>query len=399
MKKIIILIITFCSIQNVVFGLNLDYKFTQDDVLSIDMDIDYNIFLNGKYLNRFSSKEISRNVVVSNNEYQADINSSLTIIDNGDDYGRFKKSKSYNYSFSKNKNGKTSGLEYINGLHDFPVFPDNDLKIGDSWISTSLFNMTLYDPANIIGVKMEIQYRVIGIEKNENDDIVLISANAVFVKDKNAEILSLFGVLKLGGYCNFLVKFNRTKGVLYSIDETFDYFYVSFDMSVVELSGRSSSSTKFQTKSSVSDRTFQTDDNVPEIIKFDNPDKDIKVVVEKDNSILITLVNLRFLSDSKILLDNEKEKLDLIANVIKSKYVEKRIVVIGHAASTGKPKTEMILSEERAMEVIDYLVKKHGLKKELFSFEGKGSTEQIGDNSAESGKAMNRRVEIRILPD
>ena len=387
MKKIFAVTILIFILFSV-YPQSLEYIFNVNDVLSIESNIAYNIYLNGKYLNKFSSQEISRHLVVSEKNGKAGIKSELTVIDFGDDFGRYRKSKSYKYSFTKDKFGKTKGLENINGLHDFPYFPSKTLKPGDTWIASSIYNMPLYHPAQGISIELQVQYMLLGTEKISGNEIATISANAVFVKDKNADILAQYEVFKVAGYCNFLVKFNRTKGVMVSMEEIFDYFYVLYDTSIVEVSGNSGSNAHYYPAD------IKTDDNMD----FDKND-DIKVTIEKDRTIIITLINVKFLSDSKILLEPEKKRLDRVAEVIKKKYKNKKIVITGHAASTGKPRAEMDLSEERAKEVLSYLVKKHGFNPDLLSYEGKGSTEPKGDNNTEAGKSQNRRVEIKILPD
>jgi outer membrane protein OmpA-like peptidoglycan-associated protein len=387
MKKILFVLIFLSAILAGIHPVELRYDFVPDGVFFMDSDINYNIFVNGKFLNTYSSKEITRQQVISRKGDKALINEEFSVMIAPEIPKSYMKSSTSKYRFSKDVFGKTSGLDGQNGLHDFPYLPEKDIDIGDEWISRSVFVMPLYGPKTGVTITLQVVYRLIGMEKNDGDDIALISANAVFVKDDNADILAQNGIFKIAGYCNFLVRFNQTAGNVRSIDEIFDYFYVLFDYSAIEISGTTKSLARMPKK-----------DAIPELVKFDQSD-DINVVLEKDNTIIITLVNVQFKSDSKFLFDSEKARLDKVAAAIKDKYSKRRMIITGHAASTGKPNAEMLLSEERAKEVLDYLVKKHGLNPALISYEGKGSTEPIGDNNTETGKSMNRRVEIKILPD
>ncbi|MBN2546834.1 MAG: OmpA family protein [Spirochaetes bacterium] len=352
----------------------------------IESDINYKLFLNGKYLNKFSSKEISRHQIISINKNKAKIKTELSIINDSDDLRIYKKSKTSKFSFYKTDKGKTSGLNTVKGMHDFPVFPEKDINIGDAWIMPAYYVMPLFSSLSGIKLELQVQYRMLGYEKNNNDDIVIISANAVFAKDRIADLLAINKIFTLSGYCNFLIKFNITKGIVQSIEEIFNYYYVLYDCSVIEIAG-------------ISNSLFIMPEKTIEKKDIIDQSDDINIVFEKDNFVIITLLNVQFLSDSKILLDIEKSRIDKVANLLKEKYKNNNIIIIGHAASIGKPKAEMDLSEERAKAVLDYLVKQHKLNTSLLSYEGRGSTEPIADNKTEEGKAMNRRVEIRIFPN
>ena len=64
------------------------------------------------------------------------------------------------------------------------------------------------------------------------------------------------------------------------------------------------------------------------------------------------------------------------------------IKIIGHT-----------LSEKRAKSVFDYLMEDQGVSSKRMTYEGKGVHEPVADNSTPEGRALNRRVEILILPN
>ena len=57
----------------------------------------------------------------------------------------------------------------------------------------------------------------------------------------------------------------------------------------------------------------------------------------------------------------------------------------------------MTLSIQRAQEIIKELVS-NGIDKNLFTYRGFGGTKPVADNSTPQGRALNRRVEIIIMP-
>lgn len=71
-------------------------------------------------------------------------------------------------------------------------------------------------------------------------------------------------------------------------------------------------------------------------------------------------------------------------------------VITGHTDNTGREHYNQWLSERRAASVADHLISQ-GIQAPQLTTAGKGSAVPVADNATESGRAMNRRVEI-IIP-
>ena len=69
----------------------------------------------------------------------------------------------------------------------------------------------------------------------------------------------------------------------------------------------------------------------------------------------------------------------------------------GHTDSTGDATYNMLLGEQRAMAVRDYLAKAHGIALSRLEVISYGEEEPAADNSNRDGRAQNRRVVIRVL--
>jgi outer membrane protein OmpA-like peptidoglycan-associated protein len=82
-----------------------------------------------------------------------------------------------------------------------------------------------------------------------------------------------------------------------------------------------------------------------------------------------------------------------VLNTYPATYVD----VIGHADSTGAADYNQQLSEHRALSVAGYLISQRVLR-DRFYVAGLGETSPIASNDTPSGRAQNRRVEIRIRP-
>ena len=86
--------------------------------------------------------------------------------------------------------------------------------------------------------------------------------------------------------------------------------------------------------------------------------------------------------------------LDRLAATLKR--VNARIMVKGHTDNVGSEDFNLNLSKERAMAVVDYLVKK-GVSRSHLAYDYYGMTRPLVSNDTEEGRSMNRRVEFEIL--
>jgi OmpA-OmpF porin, OOP family len=74
-----------------------------------------------------------------------------------------------------------------------------------------------------------------------------------------------------------------------------------------------------------------------------------------------------------------------------------KLKVIGHTDNVGNPNSNLVLSNGRAQSVVDYLTGR-GISRDRFQLvEGQGQNTPVADNSTDSGRAKNRRVEITLL--
>jgi len=79
------------------------------------------------------------------------------------------------------------------------------------------------------------------------------------------------------------------------------------------------------------------------------------------------------------------------------KYNRSLVDVLGHTDSTGTEAVNKVLSEKRAQAVAT-LLRSRGVAAARIATRGYGASQPIGDNGTDSGRALNRRVEIKIVP-
>ena len=109
----------------------------------------------------------------------------------------------------------------------------------------------------------------------------------------------------------------------------------------------------------------------------------VQVVESDDNIRLIMPGNITFKTDSAKVLN---------------KYDNSTVMVSGHTDSTGSADYNLALSKSRAQSVAAYL-QGQGVKASRFEVLGMGSSNPIASNADAAGRAQNRRVEIKIIPN
>ncbi|MBZ6379511.1 hypothetical protein B5C34_07420 [Pacificimonas flava] len=91
-----------------------------------------------------------------------------------------------------------------------------------------------------------------------------------------------------------------------------------------------------------------------------------------------------------------RQTLDEIAKVLGT-YQQSYVDVIGHTDSTGSDAVNLEVSQRRAASVANYLAAR-GVKRVRIATRGAGEREPVATNETEEGRALNRRVDIRIIP-
>ena len=75
-----------------------------------------------------------------------------------------------------------------------------------------------------------------------------------------------------------------------------------------------------------------------------------------------------------------------------------KVEVGGHTDNQGKPKANMTLSQARAEAVRTYLLQKYpSIKPEQLVAKGYGSSRPVITVDSEAARAINRRVEFKVL--
>ena len=94
----------------------------------------------------------------------------------------------------------------------------------------------------------------------------------------------------------------------------------------------------------------------------------------------------------------KKESLIELNNLVNLLSDNKNLVmeIGGYTDSTGSEEYNMVLSEKRALSVVNYLIKM-GISSDRLRYKGYGTASSLGNNITVEGRKLNRRTEAKII--
>lgn len=115
-----------------------------------------------------------------------------------------------------------------------------------------------------------------------------------------------------------------------------------------------------------------------------------RAIINKQIQIHFTPGSDEIMSGSYIVLDSLGETMTSFGNT----YLR----IEGNTDATGNPRSNMTLSERRALAVKNYVLQNFpGVNPNRFQTIGRGSTNPVAPNETEGGRQLNRRTEIKVV--
>jgi outer membrane protein OmpA-like peptidoglycan-associated protein len=96
------------------------------------------------------------------------------------------------------------------------------------------------------------------------------------------------------------------------------------------------------------------------------------------------------------ILKDSNELLAQVGDAVKTGRF-KKVLIEGHTDSDGNDERNLKLSQDRADAVRNHLIKRSGIAPDVLESIGFGETRPIASNKTAKGKALNRRVEFKII--
>lgn len=102
-----------------------------------------------------------------------------------------------------------------------------------------------------------------------------------------------------------------------------------------------------------------------------------------------------FSTGSSTITSTSRYNIEKLAGIL-NQYDDTNVVIEGHTDSVGSDESNQMLSENRAQSVAN-LLKTYGVSSSRLSPVGYGETRPVASNETESGRRLNRRVEVLIF--
>ncbi|SMO38916.1 Tetratricopeptide repeat-containing protein [Saccharicrinis carchari] len=109
----------------------------------------------------------------------------------------------------------------------------------------------------------------------------------------------------------------------------------------------------------------------------------------------VILNNIFFETDSYQLREESEIELQKLLEFM-NENSQTKIQLLGYTDNVGSVAYNQELSKQRAQQVYEYLIRK-GIAANRLSFKGKGMHNPVASNDTESGRARNRRTEMRVV--
>jgi outer membrane protein OmpA-like peptidoglycan-associated protein/Tol biopolymer transport system component len=132
----------------------------------------------------------------------------------------------------------------------------------------------------------------------------------------------------------------------------------------------------------------------PQAAKIDSPYMVTALLKKFKKDEHIVLQNIFFDLDKYDLKSESFTELNTVLSLMKSNP-NMQIAIEGHTDNQGTAEHNQVLSENRAKSVANWLIGK-GIAAKRLTSKGFGAEQPIANNSTENGRAMNRRIELRI---
>ncbi|GHU92565.1 membrane protein [Spirochaetia bacterium] len=285
---------------------------------------------------------------------------------------------------------------YMPMVRDVPVFPDRDLKPGDTWTAAG---HEMYDLRDNFGIEepyripFSANYKYLGSRDWKGRAYPAFSVSYRI----NAEPSAVKGRLrprKITEAFDQIVYWDLDMGQPVAYEETFRMLFELSDEQgkIRTMESRGTAQAEI-IESERMDKKSLAEEITGEIKRLGLGDTSVRVAEE---GIVIGLDNIQFQPDSAVLLKSEQEKLDKIGDLLR-KYPNRDILVGGHVAPGGTEAGRQKLSQERAATAAEYLINRGVRTAERVVVRGYGAERPIADNRTAAGQARNRRVEITIL--
>lgn len=398
-ERSVLCALTFFVLSAPLFAERFSFNYTKGDTYRILSTVQEDVYFNGLFSHH---AEIINRISVSltdvQNGWGVHDATFMTSESSSNRAGMpvFTWGEEYKSVFRRSKLGKydISDKYFMPVVRDVPIFPDKDLKPGDQWQAKGEEAHDLRRVFNYqkpFKVPFTVNYTYIGPVTVDGKALHKFTAQYTmnFTNKQRPVDRTLDYPYTTLGYSNQTIYWDAEKGCI-------DFYEEEFRI-IIETAYGTTALFEGTARAEVSDLAATAPAAVAELQgQLQTMGVANTQVSETDRGITISLENIQFRADSAELMESEKEKLRIIAQLLQA-YPDNDLLITGHTALAGTADSRQKLSEQRAEAVASFLIEL-GVKDAYHIFsKGYGAEKPISDNIAEAGRARNRRVEITIL--
>ena len=280
-----------------------------------------------------------------------------------------------------------------------PTLPESPVSVGDTWSAPGELIIALPHGVEPIVLEVQVTYRYAGPEPFNVELVHKIEGQFATrypplpdPEEDGAEELPLrMDVHRISG--------RHSLTILLPADSAAPFFVRDQIEEQYEIVNAPTTLVRGHTLLFVYGFSTQAQREIAEVIElqFHEAETQGVVIEQTDTGTRVTVQDIRFVPDQAVILLDERDRLEQIAVVLAS-IPDVRFLVVGHTADVGTEESQTELSWQRAEVVVAELVRR-GLDPMRFDIEGRGGDEPVASNENETGRALNRRVEIYILEE
>jgi len=391
-----VLLIFLCALVPV-HAEKFSFKFKEGDEYRVLSEVDQEVYINGRLshtafiLNRIAVKvgKVEAGRAWHEAEYVTSEESTSAA-------QVYHQATNYQAAFWRSLSGQYEIADgfFVPTVRNVPVFPDRDLKPGDSWKHPGsevqdLRPIGIQKPFEYL---MEVQYRYVGIVQKDKQTLHEFNVEYPFnYKVPRPQQTSLRDwPVMVSGFSRQRLLWDAERGRPESTEDNY-LIVLTFNSGINQqfqgtATGRVLDAAPLDTAKTLSDINKTLEDLQLQDVK----------VRKDDEGITISIEDIQFEPDSAVLQASEKQKIQSIAQILKQ-YPNNDIMISGHTALRGTPEGRKKLSEERAQTVGQFLLDLGVRNKDQIMVQGFGAEKPVADNASDEGLRRNRRVEITIL--
>lgn len=280
-----------------------------------------------------------------------------------------------------------------------PTLPEEPLSVGDTWSAPGELIIALPHEADPIVLEVLVSYRYAGTEPFDGELVHRIEGQFATrypplpsPEEEGVDEPPLrVDVKRISGRHMLTILLPADSAAPFFLRDEIEEQYELLDEPITLVRGH--------TLLFVRGLSVQAQREIAEVIEhqFRQAETQGVVVEQTDTGTRVTMQDVRFVPDQAVILVDERDRLMQIAGVLQS-IPNVRFLVVGHTADVGTEESQIELSWQRAEVIVAELVRQ-GMDPMRFDMEGRGGGEPLASNETETGRALNRRVEIYVLEE